>query len=32
MTTGMTEIRQQRGVGLIELMVAMLIGLFLILG
>lgn len=32
MTTGMTEMRQQRGVGLIELMVAMLIGLFLILG
>jgi Tfp pilus assembly protein PilW len=31
-TTGMTEMRQQRGVGLIELMVAMLIGLFLILG
>jgi type IV pilus assembly protein PilW len=30
--TGMTEMRQQRGVGLIELMVAMLIGLFLILG
>jgi type IV pilus assembly protein PilW len=28
----MTEMRQQRGVGLIELMVAMLIGLFLILG
>ncbi len=32
MTTGMTEMQQQRGVGLIELMVAMLIGLFLILG
>jgi type IV pilus assembly protein PilW len=31
-TTGMTEMQQQRGVGLIELMVAMLIGLFLILG
>jgi type IV pilus assembly protein PilW len=28
----MTEMQQQRGVGLIELMVAMLIGLFLILG
>lgn len=32
MTTGKKEMRQQRGVGLIELMVAMLIGLFLILG
>ena len=32
MTTGMSEMQQQRGVGLIELMVAMLIGLFLILG
>jgi type IV pilus assembly protein PilW len=31
-TTGMMEMRQQRGVGLIELMVAMLIGLFLIMG
>jgi type IV pilus assembly protein PilW len=30
--TGLREIQQQRGVGLIELMVAMLIGLFLILG
>ncbi len=32
MTTGKKEMRQQRGVGLIELMVAMLIGLFLIIG
>jgi type IV pilus assembly protein PilW len=31
-TTGKKEMRQQRGVGLIELMVAMLIGLFLIIG
>jgi type IV pilus assembly protein PilW len=30
--TGLREMQQQRGVGLIELMVAMLIGLFLILG
>jgi type IV pilus assembly protein PilW len=30
--TGLREMHQQRGVGLIELMVAMLIGLFLILG
>lgn len=32
MITGLREMQQQRGVGLIELMVAMLIGLFLILG